>query len=526
MKQKSNSNNKIYTIIIVLLFLIFIMGNSDIKINTYKDKKIKVLSSYNNEYLEKSLKKAGYNLDITYMGDLDIVDELNNNSKDYDAVWISNSMWLYMLDNQYLTSESKSISISPVVVGIKRSKAKELDLIGKDVTNNEILDLVKNKKIKYIMPSVTSTNTGATSYIGFLNSLAGNPEILTEELLDNQKLINNLTDLFTGVERVSGDESYLKEMFLNSNDYEAIISDEATLININLELQNKKEETLYLLYPIDGVPINDMTLAFIGNDEKKKESFIELQDFLLSDEGKQLLEEKGYRTWYGGITTNTNNEIFNKEWGIDTNKYINVTNFPSKKVITKAINIYIENLRKPSHTIFCLDYSGSMYGSGIEELRDAMNYILDYEKSSEAKLQFSKKDKITVILFSSKVLATWKTTNGQNTKDLIDNINKYDVGGGTALYDAIIKGLDILIYESDDYIKTVIAMTDGEVNIGTFSELQNKYNKINKNIPVYSITFGSASEYELEKIADLTNAKVFDGKSGLLKAFKEVRSYN
>ena len=46
------------------------------------------------------------------------------------------------------------------------------------------------------------------------------------------------------------------------------------------------------------------------------------------------------------------------------------------------------------------------------------------------------------------------------------------------------------------------------------------------NIPVYSITFGYASEYQLEEIAELTNAKVFDGRTDLLRAFKEVRGYN
>ena len=38
--------------------------------------------------------------------------------------------------------------------------------------------------------------------------------------------------------------------------------------------------------------------------------------------------------------------------------------------------------------------------------------------------------------------------------------------------------------------------------------------------------FGVQSEDELEDIAELTNAKVFDGKNDLLKAFKEVRGYN
>ena len=48
-------------------------------------------------------------------------------------------MWLYMLDNNYLHSDSKSLGISPVVFGIRKSKAKELGLIGKDVTNIDII---------------------------------------------------------------------------------------------------------------------------------------------------------------------------------------------------------------------------------------------------------------------------------------------------------------------------------------------------------------------------------------------------
>ena len=50
--------------------------------------------------------------------------------------------------------------------------------------------------------------------------------------------------------------------------------------------------------------------------------------------------------------------------------------------------------------------------------------------------------------------------------------------------------------------------------------------ELDKPIPVYSIMFGEAVEYELRDIAKLTNARVFDGKKDLLEAFKEVRGYN
>ena len=69
-------------------------------------------------------------------------------------------------------------------------------------------------------------------------------------------------------------------------------------------------------------------------------------------------------------------------------------------------------------------------------------------------------------------------------------------------------------------------MTDGQSNSGTFYELNSYYSKNKLDIPIYSITFGDSDERQLNEIAKLTNAKVFDGKSGLLKAFREVRSYN
>ena len=539
MKNNKKNNNTFWIVAAVILFLYLlgklIGGGVSAIINTIdgyssNSNTISILSSYENKSVEdeviKYAKSINKKVEFHYLGDLEMVDELNTNSSNYDAVWISNSMWLYMLDNTYLTSDSKSISISPVVFGIKKSKAEELGLVDKEVTNETILNLIKEKKIKYVMSSVTQTNTGATAYLGFLQSLAGNPEVLTEEMLDSEDLVNNLTNLFSGVERVSGDEDFLEKMFLNNDDYEAVIAAESSLIDINKNLEKQNKETLYFIYPTDGVAINDSTFAFINNDSNKEEDFLSIQSYLLSDKGQKMLEDNGVRTWYGGVSENSNQNVFKTSWGIDTTKYLNVTKFPSKKVITSAINLYIEELRKPTHVVFCLDYSGSMYGTGEEELKNAMNYILTREEAEEDKLQFSKKDKITIITFSTSVNQILSTDSGYATEKLKEFVNRSETGGGTALYDAIIKGINILDEESDEYTKTIIAMTDGMINIGTYNDLKSKYKKVGEEIPIYSITFGNASEKQLEQIANLSNAKVFDGKTNLLKAFKEVRGYN
>ena len=538
--MKGNKKNNKIIIIIIILFIFFkffvpLFEEQEEDNYTVKndDKVFRIIASTSTDKMDKELikygKKNGIKVEIEHYGDLEIVDILNANSKPYDAVWISNSLWLYMLDNSYLTTDSKSIVIDPVVMAIEKSKAEELGFISKEIYNKDILNAINKGKLKYIMASVTKTNTGAMSYLSFLNSMAGSPEVLTEEMLDSNTLRNDLKAFFKGVERVSGDEKYLTEMFLNG-EYNAMINYESSLIEINQSLVKKGKEPLYLIYPVDGVAINDMPFAYINNDstnEKNKKQFLKLQSYLRSDEVINLMQKYGYRSWYGGTNDNANKEIFNQKWGIDTSKYLKAMKYPSKKVITKAINLYIESFRKPTHVVFCLDISGSMYGRGLEELQEAMNYILDKELASEDNLQFSDNDKVTVITFNSKVKEVSKTRYGNDLNVVINDINELIADGGTNIYDPSIQALKILSDEdSNEYTRTIILMTDGQSNAGSFSSLKRYYNNNNLDIPIYSITFGASSESQLREIAKLTNAKIFDGKSGLLKAFSEVRSYN
>ena len=529
-------NSKIVTWIIILLigFILLRACGKDETEEVQKKSKdtFTIISSTSTSALDDEIikygKKNNIKVEIEHYGDLEIVDILNNNSKDYDAVWISNSIWLYMLENQNIITDSKSIVIDPVVMAVEKKKAEELGFIDKEIKNKDILEAIKSGKLKYVMSSVTQTNTGATAYLNFLNSLAGNPEVLTSDMLKNETLQKDLKEFFKGVERVSGDEDYLTEMYLKGN-YNAMINYESSLIELNKKLVSENKEPLYLIYPTDGVAINDMPFAYINNDSKDtdtKEKFDKIQNYLRSDEITRLLEEKGYRSWFGGIKKDTDSKTFNKEWGIDTTKYLKDMKYPSKTVITEALNLYIEMLRKPTHVVFCLDISGSMIGDGLEELQEAMNYILDYEKASVDKIQFSDTDKITIITFNGKVDKIYDTKLGNNTKEVIKIVNSLDPTGTTNIYDPSIEALKILEKDSDDYTKTVILMTDGASNSGSFKELKKYYEKTNKTIPIYSITFGASREDQLQEIADLTNGKLFDGKKGLTRAFKEVRSYN
>lgn len=522
------NKKKVFSIVIVLIFfIIFILPVIKVAVKKIEyNKTFTILSNPDNKVYMDELVKYGKENNIkvvvSYADDLEAMDVLKE--EEYDALWMSNSIWLYMLDGVKVIN-SKSISVNPVVMGIKKSKAEALGFVNNNIYNKDIMNAIKDGKLKYVMTSVTKTNTGLTAYLGFLNSLAGSPEILSMEMLDNEELKSNLKSLFSGVERVSGSDTFLEDMFLSSDSYEAVIASESSLININKELVSNNKEPLYLLYPVDGVAINDSPFAYVDNNQNKLEQFNKLQSYLLSNESQKKLQEFGKRTWYGGTNTKANKDTFNPSWGIDTSKYLIPLKYPSKDVMNKALAIYIDELRKPSSVAFCLDYSGSMYGAGEIELKNAMKYILNKDEASKDLLQFSENDLITVIPFDSYNEGILKSKSGTDTFDLIQKIETITPGGGTNIYDCVMEALNQVDSVGNDYTKTVILMTDGESNRGSYQDLAKEYNN-HRNIPVYSIMFGNSNDEQLNEIASLTNAKVFDGKTSLMRAFKEVRSYN
>lgn len=539
MSTKVNDDSsfiKFLMIVIGIIFVIYYFGgfsgifNSDKEKSDkyeYSDDVFSIITTPENKVLEDTIndyaKDKGIDIRIEYADNLEIVDILNGGKK-FDAVWASNSVWLDMLDSSVRTSNLKSTSITPIVFGIKKSVARDLGLIDQEVSMKDLLKLIEDDKLKFSMANPIMTNSGASAYFNILSTLAGNPEVLTLEHLNNEKLKNDMKTFFTGLERTSGDEDFLEKSFING-DYNAAVTYESSIISINQKLVKEGREPLYLIYPTDGVSISDSPLVYINNDnEEKKEIFLEFQSYILSEDGQKVLANLGRRTWYGGTTDKADRELFNKDWGIDTTKYISSVKYPSKEVIKAALSLYQTELRKPVHVVFCLDYSGSMSGEGISSLIEAMEFIFGEEAVTKL-IQFSEKDLIDVILFNYD-LTVLETTAGDDTDQLLESIKRERTSGSTALFPAVEEALTLLENESSEYNVSIIVMTDGAGNVGEFWDVKQTYKRIGKEIPIYSITFDMASEYQLNQLAELSNGKVFDGRTDLVSAFKTVRGYN
>ena len=533
---------KISPILILLSLLILLTscfggdegeeGQSSTHANLGKGKNsLHILSGSENRELEPLIEsfanEDGIQIQMTYQGSVDIMRTLEEGASDYDGVWPASSIWISMGDTNHLVKHSQSTSISPVVFGIRKSLAEDLGFVGQRVSINGIMEAIQAGDLTFSMTSATQSNSGASAYLGFLYGLSGNPEILSQEDLEDPTLQKNIQSLLQGVERSSGSSEWLKTLFLQG-DYDAMVNYESLIITTNQELESQGEEPLYVVYPYDGLSLSDSPLAYIDHgDEDKEEAFLAFQNYLLTEDVQSEMQKLGRRTGYEGVFED-NKDIFKKEWGIDTDQILSPIKIPEGDTLMAALNLYQSDFKKPSLSIYCLDFSGSMSGEGEKQVKEAMDLLLDQDRASEVFLQASQREKNIVIFFDDTILGVEEAQDGseESLKNLNEKVQDQGIGGGTNMYLAAMTGLEAMkAYDLSQYTPAIIILSDGASNYH-FDEFKEVYDEFGQDIPVFSILFGEAQEDQLEEIADYTNARVFDGRTNLVEAFRSVKGYN
>ena len=495
------------------------------------DGTIRILSGSENEELETVIDECsqatGVEIEMDYKGSVDIMRELESGAEEYDAVWPASSIWLSMGDVDHLVKHSQSISMTPVVFGIRESLAEELGFKEKDVSVKDILAAIQDGKMSFCMTSATQSNSGASAYIGFLYALLGKQEGMTVGDLQGERLRDDITGLLGGVERSSGSSDWLKDLFLKE-DYDAMVNYECLIIDANRQLESEGKEPLYIVYPYDGLSIADSPLGYVDHgDSQKEEAFQAVQQYLLSEEAQSQIEATGRRISANGVS-DENRDVFKEEWGIDTERILSPIQMPDSDVLMEALNLYQTSFKKPSLNIYCLDFSGSMEGTGETQLKDAMSQILLEENASKNFLQANAGEVNEVIFFDNTILDIERAADDSDEAlaQLYQKVADFQIAGGTDIYNAAAQALaEASSYDLEKYTPAIILMTDGvsDYNYRTF---QNAWDTLGIDVPVFSITFGAADPTQLEELAEATGGRVFDGTQDLTEAFRSVKGYN
>ena len=478
--------------------------------------------------LKDDIRKAtGLDLAFTYSGTLDAVDRIAA-GEPFDTLWVSHGKYLAMNDalKGRILAQEKTM-LSPVLLGLKASKAHALGWDVQEPTWKDIADAAKAGKFTFGMTNPTSSNTGLTATIGLAAALARNPDGLTVEDLKNPRL----ADFFKGQALTSGSSGWLAEAYeRDQSKVDGIINYESVLLSLNTS--GRLSEPLTLVYPKEGIITADYPLMLLNGS--RRADYDKLVAYFRSKDFQARMSAATLRRPV--------NADADAAPAIPKRTLIELP-FPGQaSLISSLLDSFLADVRIPGSSRYVLDLSGSMAGPRINGLKEAMLLLASPSTiGAERYARFQNREEVGIITFSGDpahtALFPMGSTPEENTKSrarVAEFVKPLKVGGQTAIFSSVQQALIELSKErsqaKEKRYYTVVLMTDGENNRGLskqqFVEWYRTEGTTFRGIPVFPILFGEGNAKELGELADLTGGRLFDSRSNTLAAvFKEIRGY-
>ncbi len=494
-----------------------------------EEKGLKVLAGSELKDLEPMLDeiqhKTGVRLQFEYIGTLDGAEQIMSGVKT-DMAWFSHVKYLNLMQgvNNRVFAQEK-IMLSPVVLGIKQSKADtwgwtdNAELIWQDVVQK-----ASSGELHFAMTNPSSSNSGFSALIGVAAALSGKTDAL--QLADIAEITPKLEGFFKGQSLTSGSSGWLAEQYVQEQErLDGIINYESVLLTLNRSGQLK--EKLVLIYPKEGIITADYPLLLINKD--KRDEYDKLVTYLRSvDFQKEIMTQTMRRP--------VNSQVpLSKDF---PDKILIELPFPNnREVVDQLLFSYMDEQIKPSTTYYALDVSGSMAGERLDELQQAMDNLTGADTSLTGQFaRFRNREKITIMPFNSSVLDEAQFEVMISDADSLARIRTYvhslTAGKSTAIFSTLQQAYELARQERDknpDRMYSIVLMTDGKSNAGiSEKEFQSYYQSTDdlQDIRTFTILFGEASAESMQRIADMTGGKMFDAsKVSLSQIFKEIRGY-
>jgi Ca-activated chloride channel family protein len=475
--------------------------------------------------------KSHVRCQIDYKGSLDIGQMLAGDAPPaVDAVWPASSLWIEIYDTSHRVKDLKSIAQSPVILGVRIGKARELGWTGgKPVRMDDILAAVQAGKLTFLMTSATQSNSGASAYLAMLAAAFGDGSRLDPRALDDAAANAKVQALLKGVARSSGSSGWLGDLYVKSaqagQPFDAMWNYEFMLDETNQSLAKGGLEPLYAVYPAEGSAYADAPLGYVehGQPQRAHDFFRALQAYLLSPEAQARIAAEGRRTAPGMAAPAKPDP----SWNFDPSRIVPSLALPEPAVISRALSLYQEVLRRPSLTAICLDFSGSMSGDGETQLKAAMRNLLTPAEAARNLIQWTPHDHIIVIPFDATPRTTTEGDGSPASQaQLLAAVDREEAGGGTDMYACAEKAFAAMApyLTSGQYLPAVVIMTDGRSD--ERDNFLQTWRSEGRGVPIFGVTFGDADPKQLQALADQTSARVFDGRQNLTEAFRSVRGYN
>ena len=443
-----------------------------------------------------------------------------------DAVWPASGIWIGLYDTRHRVRDLKPIISTPVVLGVRSDVAERLGWIGRPVTMADIAGAVQARQLTYLAPSAARSSTGALAWLEMAAGVSGG--VLDAQALDDPATQVRLRLLLSGVSRNSGSAAWLKDLYLSTAKsgapYPAMWTTEALLKETNDGLRMERHKRLYAVFPADGVAYSEAPLGYVerGQAPSAHAFFRDLQTYLLTPEAQGRMARQGRRPLVAGVPGSP----AEPSWNFDLSRAARPIALAAPEVVAHALTLYQQTLRRPSVTAYCLDFSGSMRGTPEIQLKAAMAAVLDPARAAESLTQWTPQDRIFVLPYDDRVRTV---TEGDGSVTglarLMAAVRAEDAHGDGAFYACAERAIGVMRpWLAKGYLPAVILMTDGHAR--GREAFEKFWRREGGGVPVFGISYGKADKRDLEGLAGLTQARVFEGEGDLTEAFRSARGYN
>ncbi|GHO41970.1 VWA domain-containing protein [Ktedonospora formicarum] len=487
-------------------------------------------------------KSKGFTCNFVLKGSVDQSFLLKQGGGAYDVFWFASSVFEQIGDEKNVLKDVQPMFITPLVYAGWKSEMQKLGFVGRDdISVSEILSAVESHKTTAWLTNPSQSNSGATVFFGFLNYFAGNKAgvPLSKQQLESQPVQEGITKFIRSMDQTPPSTGTLmNNCIANKEKCRTLFTYEALAIENNKQLVSKGQEPLYVVYPKESLAIADAPMGFLPHggsaNSAKEQTFRQLQQYLLSADVQHKLLQLGRRPAGGGglSLTNADSATFNPDWGIKATLHQQAITYPAPDVINQALDNYQTSYRRPVHTVYCLDGSGSMDGNGgWDQLKESSELLFDQTKAREYLLQTHPQDLTSVMIFNNTIAAgpdgswTVEGNDPQKMRGLYNNIQSRGPDGGTNMYVCLQKAVELFNQQPNENRKRlIIVMTDGQ------SEQGNNANQIIQSIaslgvPVISVAFGSDADLtQLKEVSTATHGSVTQ-KDNMTEAMREATGY-
>lgn len=476
--------------------------------------------------LDDLRRETGIRLEIDYRGTVDASNALASGKYRHDLAWLSSDRYLRLKQKETAPGAEPPLATgimrSPVVIGMRPALAAQLRRSANDgrISWADAADAAADGTLKFAMADPRHSNSGLAALVGVATAAAGTGSPLRPQDVS----CDRLRGFFAGHELTADSSDRLAGGFVRRQDeLGALITYESELLALNAS--GRLRRPLEIVYPDDGMVLSDYPVLLL--DSAERNAYDRMVDWLRSETVQKRIMERTRRRPIDPAVPRTAG--LREPLG-------NALYFPAdQKVVDRLLADYGDPERNsPARVVFLLDFSRSMRGERIAQLRATFDGLSGADDSRSGKfVRFYRGETLTVMRFGGRVLDERSVTyEGQRDLDRLRSfVASDDFAGSTAIWSSLDHAygeVTSLVREKREQDISIVLMTDGENNAGmdldAFVRRHGALPQEAREVRTYTVRYGEADTRELDRAARATGGRMVDATAqSLLSAFKEIR---